>query len=330
MAKTNVVALVKEERLDLVSDIGGTNSRFALCRPGTLELIEPRKYPNADFANLDDAIAHYLGDIPYIPQRACIAIAGPVLSDFIRLTNIDWSFSARDLAEKFNFHHIEVTNDFTALAMSVPHEPEDNVFQVGSGSPRPYKPISVLGPGTGLGVSGLLWSGDHWLPIEGEGGNVAFSPTNELEIELLRYALKTIPFVTCEHFLSGTGLTLLHQAMLEIHGKPSETLTAREIGTRAKEDSASDCHHTVHQFCGMLGAFAGDRVMTIGALGGAYIGGGVVPQLEHVFTSSSFRQRFEDKGRFYDYIKGVPTYVLLSHSRAALIGAAAILNKKDV
>lgn len=320
----------KEERLDLVSDIGGTNSRFALCRPGTLDLIEPRKYPNAEFKNLENVIEHYCEETGYTPQRACIAIAGPVLSDFVRLSNIDWSFSARALAEKFNWSHVEVTNDFTALAMSVPHEPADNVIQVGTGTPAPYKPISVLGPGTGLGVSGLLWAGDHWIPMEGEGGNVAFSPTNELEIELLRYALRSIPFVTAEHFLSGRGLTLLHSALLEINGRPAEELPAATISKRAKEQPGSDCHHTINLFCGMLGAFAGDRVMTVGALGGAYIGGGVVPQLEHLFAESPFRQRFDDKGKFYDYIKGVPTYVLLSHSRAALIGAAAILNKKDV
>lgn len=326
----NLAVVTREERLDLVSDIGGTNSRFALCRPGTLDLIQPQKYPNKEFKGLEEAIAHYLSEVRFSPQRACIAIAGPVLSDFVRLSNIDWSFSARSLAERFKFSHIEVTNDFTALAMSVPHEPTDNVVQIGSGYPMPYRPISVLGPGTGLGVSGLLWAGDHWLPMEGEGGNVAFSPTNELEIELLRYAMRTIPFVTAEHFLSGSGLTLLHSGLLEIAGKPAEQLTAAEISTRAKTNPTDDCRNTVNQFCGMLGAFAGDRVMTVGALGGAYIGGGVVPQLEHLFTESPFRQRFEDKGKFYDYIKGVPTYVLLSHSRAALIGAAAILNKKDV
>ncbi len=326
----NLAVQQGEERYDLVSDIGGTNSRFALCRPGTLDLIEPRKYANADFSGLEEAIVHYLDEVRGTPSRACIAIAGPVLGDFVRLSNINWAFSARALAEKLNLYHIEVTNDFTALAMSVPHEPTDNVIQVGTGSPVPYRPISVLGPGTGLGVSGLLWAGDHWLPMEGEGGNVAFSPTNEMEIELLRYAMRSIPFVTAEHFLSGTGLTLLHSALLDIYGKPSEVLTPAAISTRAKQDPASDCHHTINMFCGMLGAFTGDRVMTIGALGGAYIGGGVVPQLEHLFAESPFRQRFEDKGKFYDYIKGVPTYVLVSHSRAALIGAAAILNKKDV
>lgn len=320
----------QKERLDLLSDVGGTNARFALCRPGTLELIEPRKYANANFASLEDAIAHYITEVRIAPKRACIAIAGPVLGDFVRLSNINWAFSARALAEKFELSHIEVTNDFTALAMSVPHEPADNVIQIGTGSPVAYKPISVLGPGTGLGVSGLFWAGDHWIPMEGEGGNVAFSPTSALEIELLRYAMRTLSFVTAEHFISGLGLTLLHQAMLEVAGKNPETLTAKEIATQAKQHPGSDCHHTINQFCGMLGAFTGDRVMTLGALGGAYIGGGIVPQLEHLFSESAFRTRFEEKGKFYDYIKGVPTYVLLSHSRAALIGAAAILNRKDV
>ncbi len=328
MVQLAVVA--QEQRLDLVSDIGGTNSRFALCRPGTLDLIEPRKYPNAEFSCLEESIAHYLAEVKCAPQRACIAIAGPVTGDFVKLSNIDWAFSTREVAEKFHLSRMEVTNDFTALAMSVPHEPADNLIQVGTGAPVAYKPISVLGPGTGLGVSGLFWAGDHWLPMEGEGGNAAFAPVTALEVELLKYAMRSISFVTAEHFISGRGLGFLHKAMLEIAGKKPEELTPADIADRAKRNPGSDCHHTINQFCGMLGAFTGDRVMTLGALGGAYIGGGIVPQLEHLFAESAFRQRFEDKGKFYDYIKGVPTYVLLSHSRAALIGAAAILNKKDV
>lgn len=317
------------DRFDLVGDIGGTNARFALCRPGSLDLIEPRKYPNKDFPTLEGVIAHYLDEVKAKATRGCLAIAGPVLGDFVRLTNIDWAFSARAMAAQFGMERLEVTNDFTALAMSVPHEPADNLVQIGDGLAMPYRPISVLGPGTGLGVSGLLWAGDHWLPLEGEGGNVAFTPCNEVEIEVLRYALRTIPFVTAEHFISGTGLTLLHRALLEINGKPAEDLPAATITARAKQENCPDCRRTINVFCGMLGAFAGDNVLTLGALGGAYIGGGVAPQLEHLFTESPFRQHFEDKGRFHDYVKSVPTYLLLSHSRAALIGAAAILNRKD-
>ncbi len=290
-------------------------------------MIEPRKYPNREHGGLDEVIRHYLKDTDRQATRACIAVAGPILSDQVRLTNIDWAFSQKKLKEDFGWERLIVTNDFTALAMSVPHEPADNIRQVGEGSPLPFKPISVLGPGTGLGVSGLLWSGSHYVAIQGEGGNGAFAPGNEMEIELLRYAMCRLDFVRTEDFVSGNGMMFLHKALAAIEGKPEKSLKPKEITTRALADACGDCRRTVDIFCGMLGAFAGDQALFLGAHGGVYIGGGVTPQMKHLIDESPFRTRFEAKGRFASFVKPIPTYVLESHSRAALLGAAAILNQ---
>jgi glucokinase len=314
----------------LVGDIGGTNSRFALVENGKIELLKRNKFPNREHTNLESVIRHYLNLTGAKPDAACIAVACPILGDKVGLTNIDWTFSINAMQQEFGFKHLHVTNDFTALAMAVPSMRESGaIVQIGSGIPQEQKPIGVLGPGTGLGVSGLLWSGTGWVAIQGEGGQVGLKAGNDLEIEILHYAQKVYGFVCAERILSGMGLPFLHNALLEINGKPrEENLLAEDITRRALADKCGNCHQTIDVFCGMLGAFAGDHALTLGAFGGIYIGGGVAPQLEHLFTEGPFRMRFEDKGRFTDYVKQIPTYSLRSHSEVALVGAAVIMNQE--
>ncbi len=316
----------------LVGDIGGTNSRFALCETGSVDLLEVRKYPNREFSGLGDAIRHYLFEAKANPTHACIAVAGPILGDEVQLTNVDWCFSTSQLQAQLQLHHFVATNDFTALAMAIPALRDDPalIAQLGPGAPQPQQPISVLGPGTGLGVSALLPFGERWVPIEGEGGQIAFAPGTDLEIALLRYAQKQFGFVSAERLISGQALAFLYNALLAIAGKPPEPDIQPEDVTRgALEDECGDCHHTLEIFLGMLGAFAGDRALDVGAFGGVFIGGGVTPKLEPLFDSSSFRQRFEDKGRFRDYVTPIPTYCLRSHSKIALQGAAQILCQQE-
>ncbi|MFO1243381.1 MAG: glucokinase [Rickettsiales bacterium] len=318
------------QKLNLVADIGGTNSRFALCEPGSLQLIEPQKHPNRNFTGLAEAIAYYLTGVNAKPANACVAVAGPITGDTVRLTNIAWEFSIAEMARNFNLRQLHIANDFTALAMSVPYEPENNIVQIGSGEAVPNQAMAVLGPGTGLGVSGLLWSGTGWVPIAGEGGNARFTPHDAKEAELLAFAWKKIGrIVRTEDFVSGLGMTFLHSALLEISGKELETLKAEDINRRAVAGDAA-CKETVRIFCGMLGAFASDVAMMLGARSGVYLGGGVTPQMRDLFETSPFRERFEDKGRFTNYVKDIPTYMLLSHSQAALHGAAAILKEKKL
>lgn len=313
--------------LSLVADIGGTNSRFAMCETGNVSLLEPRKYPNREFPTLDAAITHYLSDVKSTPSQACLAIAGPAHGDAIRLTNINWSFSVSDYQQKFQWSKLLLTNDFTALAMSIPELKEADVKKIGQGNAIKQMPISVVGPGTGLGVSGLIWNGTHYLAIQGEGGNAGFAPATDLEIELLTRARKDLSFVRSEDFISGNGLSYLHKLLLEINGKAACEVKAKDITWRAKTSDCDECRQTIDVFCGMLGNLAGNQALQLGAMGGVYIGGGVAPQLEELFVQSPFRERFEARGKFSDYVKNIPTYLLLSHSRNALIGAAALLQQ---
>lgn len=316
--------------LSLVADIGGTNSRFALCEENSLTLLEPRKYPNKEFDSLGDAIAHYIDDVKTTPTHACLAVAGPAHGDTISLTNIDWQFSVSDYQNRFGLTTLLITNDFTALAMSVPHLQKNAIRQIGTGTAIETMPISVVGPGTGLGVSGLIWNGAGWIAIQGEGGNAGFSPSTDLEIELLKRAYKDKSFVRSEDFISGNGLSYLHNLLLEINGKPAANVAAKDITWRAKTADCDECRNTINVFCGMLGNLAGNQALQLGALGGVYIGGGVAPQLDDLFVDSPFRKQFEAKGPFTDYISSIPTYLLLSHSRNALVGAAALLPSKHL
>ncbi len=327
---------------NLVADIGGTNSRFAMCKYGEVELFEPRKYANSAYKSLGEVMQHYINEVNITPTSACLAVAGPAHQDEVSLTNIDWRFSVSDYRKHFNLQHLRLTNDFTALAMSVPYLLAQNIKQVGgTQQATPNMPISVLGPGTGLGVSGLLPNGSGgYIAIQGEGGNADFCPNSDEEIELYKMARAKLGHVRTEDFVSGTGLTLLHELRLELYGLPKSilkaeaplkaeaSLKAEEIAWQAKM-GAGVCRDTIFTFCGMLGSFAGNHALNLGAFGGVYIGGGVAPQLEELFEASPFRSRFEAKGRFKDYVSGIPTYIMLSHSRNALIGAAALLNNVD-
>lgn len=313
--------------MQLVADIGGTNSRFALCEPGSINLLEPRKFPNKEYDSLQSVLSHYLEEVKSSPEVGCLAVAGPVHGDRVELTNIDWQFRISELRDALGLARLTVTNDFTALAMSIPHLSEEAYDAIGGGAEAVYEPKAVLGPGTGLGVSGLIWTGNHWSALKGEGGNTGFSPVTDIEIALLQRAMKDKSFVRTEDFVSGNGLTYLHQLLQEIEGRSVETLSASEITWRASTSAGDDCKRTVDVFCGMLGHFAGNVALTLGALGGVYIGGGVAPQLGDLFVKSPFRPRFEAKGPFTEYVRAIPTYLLHSHSRNALIGAAALLRQ---
>jgi glucokinase len=185
--------------------------------------------------------------------------------------------------------------------------------------------IGILGPGSGLGVSGLIPAGDGWISLGSEGGHTSFAPRNELEVAVLRYAWKFFDHVSFERLLSGSGLELCYQALVDLAGMPIQKLSAPEITQRALEQNDPICQQTLDLFCDLLGTAAANLAVTLGAFGGIYIGGGIVPRLGEYFERSSFRQRFEEKGRFSRYVAAIPTFVITAEN-ATFIGASAILD----
>ena len=316
----------------LLADIGGTNARFALeTAPHRFEAVTV--LPCNAYPRLQDAIGVYLaGDAVKTVQgrpikRAAIAIANPVDGDMVQMTNHHWLFSIEALRTDLGLETLVVVNDFTALAMALPHLSPEQKLKIGGGTAQPGHPIGLIGPGTGLGVSGIIPACEHWLPLASEGGHVTFSPVDESETAILRFCWREHKHVSAERLLSGMGLELIYRALSELAGNPTATLDAAEIGRRAVDGSDPVCVQTVETFCAMLGTVAGNVAMTLGAVGGMYIGGGIVPRLGQRFVDSAFRERFEAKGRFANYLAQIPTYVITAEY-PAFLGVSAILAEK--
>ena len=320
-----------QNSIRLLADIGGTNARFALeFGPGRIELIDVLACE--DHASLVDAIRAYLatpGVLTAAPnpiRHAAIAIANPVTGDYVRMTNHHWEFSIDAVRRKCEFETLLVLNDFSALARSLPHLGEQK-RQVGGGVPLPDSPLGLVGAGTGLGVSGLIPCGSSWTALQSEGGHVSFSPADELEVAILQFAWREFEHVSAERLLSGAGLELIYRALADRAGRREERLSAPEISRRALAGECALCDQVLETFCGMLGAAAGNLALSLGAQGGVYIGGGIVPRLGERFDRSCFRSRFEQKGRFAAYLAKIPTYVITA-DYPAFIGVSAVLAEK--
>ena len=311
----------------LIGDIGGTNARFAMVLAPGREAEHVKVLPCANFPGPREAIEHYLNseNLPR-PRCAAFGIANPVDGDLIRMTNHDWAFSIEALRQAIGLDEIRFINDFTALALAIPVLASHDLRKVGGGEPVPGRAIGLIGAGTGLGISGLVPCGGGLAPIEGEGGHVTLAASNAREAALIAEARNHLAHVSAERFLSGAGLVTLYEAIARLSGRTPEPLAPDEITARALNGECELCLETVTTFCAMLGTVAADLAVTLGALGGVYVGGGIVPRLGAFFDTSPFRARFEQKGRFSDYLARIPTYVIKAPF-PALIAAARSLEK---
>ena len=311
----------------LLADIGGTYARFALeTAPSVLEHI--RLIPCAEHADFHSTVQAYLDSVPGSRiEHAAVAIANPVEGDWVRMTNYHWQFSIEEERQRLLLDTLLVVNDFTALAMAVPRLQAHERVAVGGGQPRERSVLGVIGAGTGLGVSGMIPAQGGWVALGTEGGHTSFAPRDEREMAILRFAWKQYRHVSTERLLSGQGLELVHAALCEQAGhtqRSTPALRAPDITQRALARTDELCEQAVDAFCAIMGTAAANLALTLGAFGGIYIGGGIVPRLGPYFERSSFRQRFEDKGRMSDYLRQIPTYVIQS-AEATFLGASAIL-----
>jgi len=308
----------------LIADIGGTYARFAVeTELGRFE--HAASLPCAQYPDFQAAVTAYLQALPALTiEHAAIAIANPVEGDEVRMTNYHWQFSIEQMRQRLGLQTLVVVNDFTALAMALPRLASAQRRQVGGGQARERSVVGLLGAGTGLGVSGLIPAGDGWVALGTEGGHTSFSPRDEREMAILRYALAEYDHVSFERLLSGPGIELIHRALCAHAGQPATLMSAPEITRRALDGSDPLCAQTLEAFCAMLGTAAANLAVTLGAMGGIYIGGGIVPRLGEYFDRSGFRERFEKKGRFSSYVRAIPTFVITAE-QATFVGASAIL-----
>lgn len=309
----------------LVGDVGGTNARFALVRGDRGALESPLALPTSDYPDLATAVEEYLrrsGEAR--PVEAAVAIATPLTGDQVQMTNAHWSFSIDQTRQRLGMNRLVLINDFEALAQALPALPPSELEQVGGGARASDSPMAVIGPGTGLGVASLVPAGGRWIAVAGEGGHVTMCAANPREAEILAVLWRQFPHVSAERILSGPGLVRLYQVIVTLAGKRPEDFTPADVTRLALAETDRYCVEAVDSFCAMLGTVAGNLAVTLGAHGGVFIGGGIVPRLGDRFGRSPFRSRFEDKGRCAKYLGAIPTYVIRTQL-ASLIGSALAL-----
>lgn len=312
------------DRCLLIGDIGGTNARFALATPDRPGFHSVVQLQCADFSTADDAISHYLNTTKAdAPEAVCLAAAGPVIDDTVKITNNHWDISAAETRADFGIEKVRLLNDFTAIAYSIPLLTETEVRPIGRHDhdwlPKGNFNVAILGPGTGLGVAGLCRRDDSLIPITGEGGHVGFSPETEQQLEILRVLRSHFDRVSAERLIAGSGLENIYLALKTIRRESGPPMTAAEI---FKERSAGNlAAEAVDVFFELLGQVAGDVALTLGAVDGVYIAGGIAKRYPDILEQSRFRSAFESKGRRRALMERIPTR-LITYDQPGLLGAA--------
>ncbi|HET8552743.1 MAG TPA: glucokinase [Gammaproteobacteria bacterium] len=302
----------------LLADIGGTHTRAACKRPGA-PVARVQVFKNRDYGGLGELLRRYLDTTGLRPQAAALAVASPIDSDEISLTNLNWTFSIKALRGQLGLDALHAFNDFTATALSLPHLDATQYTPIGTGTPEPGAALAVLGPGTGLGVSGLIPCGDAWAPISGEGGHATLAPATEEESRLFHLLQPVLGHVSAEKLLSGPGLLQLYRGLAELRGETAVHATPEAITAAALDSSDPLAPAAVDMFFALLGGFAGDVALTLGARGGVWLAGGILPALVDALRQSQFRRRFAAKGRLSNYLEAIPTY-LITDPYPALVG----------
>lgn len=310
----------------LVADVGGTNARFGWVVDPRRGVEAVRQFAVADSAGPAEAVRAYLATLPGSPKprRAAIAVATAVRGDRVEFTNSPWAFSQAALQADLGLASLQVLNDFEALALSLPRLSPAQ-WRAHGAHPVAAGTLAVIGPGTGLGVGGVVETGGHWIALPGEGGHATLAPIDDFESEVLRHARAVHAHVSAERLLSGIGLPLLHEAVARADGRTADALSTAQVVQGALEGDVA-CGRTLDSFCALLGGFSGNVALTLGATA-VFIGGGIVPRLGERFFSSPFRERFEAKGRFQAYLAAIPT-VVITDTLAALAGAAFAIEQQ--
>lgn len=304
----------------LIADVGGTNTRAALADASAPEHV--RHFANADFKDAGELLTAFLQALPTTekPERVLLAVAAPIRGRSVRMTNLDWDISADSLADQLGVAEVCLLNDFEALACAVPTLKADALLQVGGGPGTAGAARAVIGPGTGLGLAGLVHTAAGWQAVAGEGGHASLAACDAQEEGIIRAVRERFGHCSTERLVSGPGLALIHELL---HGGRPQS--PADIGDQlaAGENKAKA---SFEQFCRFLGTAAADAALTFGARGGVYLGGGIIPRHTTRFIESGFRQRFENKGRYAGYLAEIPSFVICAED-PTLIGLATLAGR---
>lgn len=311
---------------NLIADIGGTNARFALCEDdGTISNVQI--YPCKKFKHFADVVKKFITESKVEIKKAAMAIACPITGDHVQFTNCKLDFSILELQNQFKFEKLEIVNDFVAQAYAIPELTPDDVLKVGEGIAQKNATIGVIGPGTGLGVSFLVPQNGSYIAIPGEGGHATISATTNRQMDVLSILYRQFGHVSAERVISGQGLSNIYNALRLLTNEASLILPPEDIFDLAiKGDDLG--FEAVNMMFDMLGTFSGNLALTIGAFGGIYIAGGIIPRPANLnlFIQSDFRKKFAEKGRFKSYLEQIPTFVMASKN-PAFLGLSYLIKK---
>ncbi|MHA6686205.1 glucokinase [Mesorhizobium sp. A556] len=307
----------------LIGDIGGTNARFSIVFDAVTEASEPIIVRTASFDTIDEAIrSAVLDHAPVRPNSAVLAVAGPVESDEIPLTNCPWIVKPKQMLANLGLSDIVVLNDFEAQALAVVALGEEHMEKIGGGAPEPNAGRVVLGPGTGLGVAGLIHSGGRWIPVPGEGGHMDIGPRTTRDFEVFPHIEKLESRISGEQILCGRGLVNVYRAVAVADGKPSPLDQPAEITAAALAKTDPVAQEALSIFTACLGRTAGDLALVFMSRGGVFLTGGIAQKILPALKDGNFRAAFEDKAPHRALMGTMPVYVI-TQPLAALAGLAA-------
>ncbi len=316
------------ESRTLLADIGGTNARFALIDGGEVGAVVHVKV--ADFATVRDAIADVLSRNPHgsTVTAAVLAVAGAIINNRCALTNSHWTIDGGELAAAFGLKFVHLLNDFEVMAWSLPALAPVDLFPLGTQASLPGEPMLVLGPGTGFGASCLIQRQGARLAVITEAGHATLPAETEREERVIHRMRECLGHVSIERgALSGSGMQHLYEALADVDGIPAPKRDAAAITKAALDGSCALSRATLEMFCAILGSVAGNLAVTFCARGGVFIAGGIVPRFPEFLAGSAFRSRFESKGRFQDYLRGIPTSIIVK-TYASFAGLKAYADHK--
>ncbi|CDZ68592.1 Glucokinase [Neorhizobium galegae bv. orientalis] len=307
----------------LIGDIGGTNARFSILLDAD---AEPKPFPNvrtADYPTIDDAIQKVVLDTSSVqPRSAILAIAGPIDGDEIDLTNCDWVVRPKGMIADLGFEDVLVVNDFEAQALAVAAMPDEYRETLGPNNEPHMASRVVLGPGTGLGVAGLVYARHMWFPVPGEGGHVDVGPRSERDFEIFPHLKRIEGRVSAEEILSGRGVVNIYQAVCAADGLQPAFSDPADVTAHGLNGTNSQAVETLSLFATYLGRVAGDMALIFMARGGVYLAGGISQKIVPALKGPQFRAAFEDKAPHTELMGTIPTFVV-THPQAALAGLAS-------
>jgi glucokinase len=304
----------------LIGDIGGTNARFSLLIDSN---AVPKEFPiihTAKYETIDQAIQEGVLDRTSVqPRSAILAVAGPIRGDEIPLTNCPWVVRPKDLLEHLNFEDVMIVNDFEAQALAVASLGDEDLVRIGRGEEKVGYSKVVLGPGTGLGVAGLVSAMHSWIPVPGEGGHVDLGPRTDRDLAIFPHLERIEGRVSAEQVLCGRGMVNLYRAVCAADGVEASLSDPADISSQGLSGADAQAAETLRLFVTYLGRVAGDMAVIFMARGGVYLAGGIPQKILPALQGPEFRTAFEDKAPHAALMAQIPTSIVV-HPLAALAG----------